>query len=200
MSYSHNIRIPADRIGALIGRAGRTKKAIEGACGVHILVDSGSGEVTIESSGADLLTAQPFKAAEMVTAIGRGFSEKNVLLLADDAFRLHVLDLREFAGKSGASLERMRGRIIGEKGRARRNIEQLSRSRISVYGKTVSIISEEHRLRTVVSAVSSILAGGMHAAAYGRLEAANRRERRDKMLLWEGPAMPNERILYGDPE
>ena len=186
MSYSRNVRIPADRIGALIGRAGRTKKAIEKACGVSIMVDSRSGEVTVESSTSDVLTAQPFKAVEMVTAIGRGFSEKNALLLESDAFRLHILDLREFAGKSDASLERIRGRIIGEDGRARRNIEQLSRSRISVYGKTVSIISEEHRLRAVVSAVNSILAGGMHAAAYGRLEAANRRERQDKMLLWEG--------------
>ena len=185
MSYSRSIRIPADRIGALIGRAGRTKKAIEKACVVCITVDSHSGEVTVESSNSDILTAQPFKAVEMVTAIGRGFSEKNALLLVDDAFRLHILDLREFA-KSEASLERIRGRIIGENGRARRNIEQLSHSRISVYGKTVSIISEEHRLRAVISAVNSILDGGMHAAAYGRLEAANRRERQDRMLLWEG--------------
>ena len=186
MSYSRNIRIPAARIGALIGRRGRTKKAIEEACGVSIRVDSRSGEVNIESSAGDVLTAQPFKAAEIVTAIGRGFSESNAMLLTDDKFRLHILDLREFAGKSGSSLERIRGRIIGENGRARRNIEQLSRSRISVYGKTVSIIGEESRLRAVVSAVNSILIGGMHATAYGRLEAANRRERMDRMLLWEG--------------
>ena len=186
MSYSRGIRIPAGRIGALIGRGGRTKKAIEEACGVSVSVDSHSGEVTVESSAGDVLTAQPFKAAEIVTAIGRGFSESNAMLLTDDRFRLHILDLREFAGKSGSSLERIRGRIIGENGRARRNIEQLSRSRISVYGKTVSIIGEEDRLRAVVSAVNSILIGGMHATAYGRLEAANRRERMDKMLLWEG--------------
>ena len=186
MSYSRSIRIPASRIGVLIGRKGSTKKAIEEACGVSVRVDSRSGEVAIESSAGDVLTAQPFKAAEIVTAIGRGFSEGNAMLLTDDRFRLHVMDLREFAGKSGSSLERIRGRVIGENGRARRNIEQLSRSRISVYGKTVSIIGEEDRLRAVVSAVNSLLTGGMHATAYGRLEAANRRERMDRMLLWEG--------------
>ncbi|MCE2508297.1 MAG: RNA-binding protein [Nitrosopumilaceae archaeon] len=186
MSYSRSIRIPAARIGVLIGRKGSTKKAIEEACGVSVRVDSRSGEVAIESSAGDVLTAQPFKAAEIVTAIGRGFSEGNAMLLTDDRFRLHVMDLREFAGKSGSSLERIRGRVIGENGRARRNIEQLSRSHISVYGKTVSIIGEENRLRAVVSAVNSLLTGGMHAAAYGRLEAANRRERMDRMLLWEG--------------
>lgn len=186
MIYAKTIRIPADRIGALIGRSGSTKKRIEDACGVSITVDSRSGEVLVEADGDDISSIQPFKATEIVTAIGRGFSEENAMLLMDDANRLHIMDLREFAGKSGAALERIRGRIIGEDGRARRNIEQLGHSRISVYGKTVSIIGEEYRLRTVVAAVNSILAGGMHSAAYGKLEAANRREKRDKMILWEG--------------
>lgn len=186
MIYSHSIRIPTERIGPLIGKEGSTKKAIEEACGISIRIDSRSGEVVVESEGDDILKARPFKAVEIITAIGRGFSWNNAALLAEDSFRLHVLDLRQFAGKSRSSLERVRGRIIGENGRARRNIEQLSRSRISVYGKTVSIICEERRVRAVVSAVTSIVSGGMHATAYGRLEAANRREKHDRMLLWEG--------------
>lgn len=186
MIYAKTIRIPADRIGALIGRSGGTKKRIEDACGVRVTVDSRSGEVLVEADGDDIVSIQPFKATEIVTAIGRGFSEENAMLLMNDAHRLHIMDLREYTGKSGAALERIRGRIIGEDGRARRNIEQLGHSRISVYGKTVSIIGEEHRLRTVVAAVNSILAGGMHSAAYGKLEAANRREKHDKMILWEG--------------
>lgn len=186
MSYAKTIRIPVDRIGALIGRSGSTKKRIEDACGVSITVDSRSGEVVVESAGDDILSAQPFKATEIVTAIGRGFSEQNAMLLMDDGNRLHIMDIRDYAGKSAASMGRIRGRIIGEDGRARRNIEQLGHSHISVYGKTVSIIGSEHRMRTVVAAVNSILAGGMHSAAYGKLEAANRRERRERMLLWEG--------------
>lgn len=184
--YTKTIRIPADRIGALIGRSGSTKKRIEDACGVSINVDSRSGEVAVKSAGDDILSAQPFKATEIVTAIGRGFSEQNAMLLMDDDNRLHVMDIRDYAGKSAASMERIRGRIIGEDGRARRNIEQLGNSRVSVYGKTVSIIGSEYRMRTVVAAVNSILSGGMHSAAYGKLEAANRRERRERMLLWEG--------------
>lgn len=185
MIYSKTVRIPRDRIGALIGRKGGTKRTVEEACGVNITVDSGSGEVTVESSGEALLEAHPFKAVEIVTAIGRGFSERNAMLLVDDAFRLHILDLRKFAGKSGSSLERVRGRIIGERGRARRTLEQLSRSKISVYGKTVSVITRGDRLRAVVSAIDTILSGRMHAVAYGRLEAANRRARQERMILWK---------------
>lgn len=183
--YSKTMLIPDDRIGALIGRKGRTKRAIESACGVNVLVDSHTGEVTVNTTGKDILDAQPFKAVEVVTAISRGFSEENAMLLVDDTFRLHVSDLRRFASRSG-SLERVRGRIIGERGRARRTLEELSHGRISVYGKTVSVICQESRIRAVVSAIDMILAGSMHAAAYGRLEAANRQAKQDKMLLWKG--------------
>ena len=94
-------------------------------------MDSRSGEVAVKSAGDDILSAQPFKATEIVTAIGRGFSEQNAMLLMDDDNRLHVMDIRDYAGKSAASMERIRGRIIGEDGRARRNIEQLGNSRVS---------------------------------------------------------------------
>lgn len=184
MTYEKTVRIPADRIGALIGRGGRSKRIIQEACGVKLVVDSRSGRVDI--SYGDLTEAQPYKAAEIVTAIGRGFSTTNAMLLIRDENRLHVMDLRQFVGKSATAMERIRGRIIGEGGRARRNIEQLGRTRISVYGKTVSIIGDERRLRIVVSAINSLLAGGMHSSAYGRLEAANRRERQERMILWEG--------------
>ena len=98
---------------------------------------------------------------------------------------LHVIDLREFAGKSNANVERIKGRIIGEGGRARRNMENLSSTHISVYGKTVSIIGDARKLRLVVDAISSISNGSMHGSVYTKLEAANRKEKQEKMKLWE---------------
>jgi ribosomal RNA assembly protein len=98
---------------------------------------------------------------------------------------LHVIDLREFAGKSNANVERIKGRIIGEGGRARRNMENLSGTHISVYGKTVSIIGDSSKLRLAVDAISSISSGSNHGPVYTKLEAANRKEKQEKMKLWE---------------
>ena len=98
---------------------------------------------------------------------------------------LHVIDLREFAGKSNANIERIKGRIIGEGGRARKNMENLTSTHISVYGRTVSIIGDASKLRLVVDAISAISSGGMHGAVYDKLEAANRRTKQEKMQLWE---------------
>jgi len=98
---------------------------------------------------------------------------------------LHVIDLREFAGKSNANVERIKGRIIGEGGRARQNMENLTGTHISVYGRTVSIIGDSTKLRSTVDAISSISGGSMHGPVYSKLEAANRKEKYEKMKLWE---------------
>jgi ribosomal RNA assembly protein len=64
-------------------------------------------------------------------------------------------------------------------------MENLSGTHISVYGKTVSIIGDASKLRLAVDAISSISSGSMHGAVYTKLEAANRRDKQEKMKLWE---------------
>ncbi len=184
MNFDKLIRIPNDRIAVLIGKSGNAKSKIEKLCGVSLDIDGTTGEVLLKSLG-DVEKIQPFKAMEIVTAIGRGFSPENALTLLKGENTLHVIDLREFAGKSNANVERIKGRIIGEGGRARRNMENLSGTHISVYGRTVSIIGDATKLRSTVDAISSISGGSMHGAVYSKLEAVNRKEKQDKMKLWE---------------
>jgi len=184
MSFEKIIRIPNDRIAVLIGKSGNVKLKIEELCYVSLDIDGNTGEVLIKSQG-NVEKIQPFKATEIVTAIGRGFSPENALTLLKGENILHVIDLREFAGKSNANVERIKGRIIGEGGRARRNMENLTGTHISVYGRTVSIIGDSSKLRSTVDAISSISGGSMHGAVYSKLEAANRNEKQEKMKLWE---------------
>lgn len=190
MSFEKLIRIPNDRIAVLIGKSGIVKSKIETSCNVSLDVDGDTGEVFIKSHG-DIEKIKPFKAIEIVTAIGRGFSPENAMTLLTGENALHVIDLREFAGKSNANVERIKGRIIGESGRARRNMENLTGTNISVYGKTVSIIGDSTKLRLAVDAISSISSGSMHGAVYTKLEAANRKVKHERMQLWE-----DQDVLY----
>ena len=184
MSFEKLIRIPTDRIGALIGKSGNTKKLIEKKCLVNLDIDSEGGEVMITTK---TLTSdiEPFKAVEIVSAIGRGFSPENAMRLLSGENSLHIIDLREFTGKSPEQIERVKGRIIGEGGKARLNIENLTNALITVYGRTVAIIGEPNQLRLAVDAISSLSSGSMHGPVYGKLEAAKRREKAEKALLWE---------------
>lgn len=184
MSFEKIVRIPVDRVGALIGKSGKVKLQIEKICFVKLEIDSESGEVEIMTDG-DVSQIQPFKAVELVTAIGRGFSPENAMKLMKEDYALHVIDLRDFAGKSPQQIERIKGRIIGEGGRARANMENLTSTSICVYGKTVSIIGEPIQIKLAVSAIASISSGSKHGSVYGRLEANKRRQKLDRMQLWE---------------
>ena len=73
MSFEKLIRIPEDRVGVLICKSGKTKSQIEERCSVKLDIDSKNGEVEVSGKMVDG-QFHIFKALEIVTAIGRGFS------------------------------------------------------------------------------------------------------------------------------
>jgi len=184
MSFEKLIRIPEDRIGVLIGKSGKIKSKIEKACSVKLEIDSKNGEVEVLGKITDE-KFQVFKALEIVTAIGRGFSPEKAMRLLRGENILHVINLRDFGGKSPEQLERFKGRIIGDGGKARVNMENLSNADITVYGKTVSIIGEPTQLKLAVDAIESLLGGSMHGHVYKKIEFARRQEKFAKLQLWE---------------
>jgi len=98
MSFEQLIRIPEDRIGALIGKSGKIKSKIEETCSVKLDIDSKNGEVKVLSEIVDE-QFQTFKALEIITAIGRGFSPEIAMRFLKGENTLHVIYLREFGGK-----------------------------------------------------------------------------------------------------
>ena len=53
MSFEQAVRVPLERIGAVIGREGATKRSLEADLGVKLWVDSKEGLVTIKSGSVD---------------------------------------------------------------------------------------------------------------------------------------------------
>jgi ribosomal RNA assembly protein len=185
MIFEKIILIPVDRVGVLIGKAGKIKAKIEKICSVSLSIDGQTGETVIKGVG-DVENIMPFKAEEIVMAIGRGFSAENALRLVQEETSLHVMDLRQFAGKSAAQIERIKSRIIGEGGRVRKNIEDLSGAKISVYGRTVAIIGDGTQLKSAVNAITSISSGSTHGKVYNDLQESRRRQKLERLQLWEG--------------
>jgi ribosomal RNA assembly protein len=97
-----------------------------------------------------------------------------------------VIDLREYAGKSTNSLDRIRGRVIGLKGKSRRVIEELTRCYVSVYGRTVSIIGEATEVQLAAEAVRTLARGSQHRTVYRALQKARTKQKMERMFLWEG--------------
>ncbi|HTY89994.1 MAG TPA: KH domain-containing protein [Methanocella sp.] len=173
-----HIKVPQDRIGAIIGVEGNIKKIIEEKTGAMLDVDSESGVVIIES-GDDSFKA--LKASEVIKAVARGFSpEKALKLLENEDLVLDVIDLSTMTD-SPADLKRLKGRIIGKNGKTREVIEQMTGARISVYGKTVGIIGDSEQLATVREALNMLIDGAPHGAVYGFLEKRRRELKRTQM-------------------
>lgn len=185
MSFQHTLKIPRERIGALIGKGGRVKQQIEKRCGVEIEIDSETGDAMISGS-KPVEQMEAFRAVEVITAISRGFSpERAYHLFDDEEVVFQQMDLRDYAGKSPNALERIKGRIIGEGGKARRMIEELSGAYISVYGHTVAFIGNYREVKLATDAIAMLAKGSMHKSVYTMLQGARRRDKIDRMRLWE---------------
>ena len=184
MSFEQVVRIPVERIGAVIGKEGATKKYLEDEMGVRLSVDSREGLVTVRSDSP--LKADPFSATRVIEAIGRGFSPQRARRLLDEGAALEVIDLRDYAGRSAKSLERIRGRVIGLKGKSRRVIEELTACNLSVYGRTVAIIGRAEEVQLASDAVRSLATGSQHKTVYNALQKARSKRKMERMFLWEG--------------
>lgn len=183
MSFEQLVRIPVERVGAVIGKEGATKRFLEDEMGVKLSVDSKEGVVTVS---ADSLKTDPFSATRVIEAIGRGFSPQRAKRLLDEGAAMEVVDLRDYAGRSVNSLARIRGRVIGLKGKSRRVIEELTGCHLSVYGRTVAVIGDADEVRLASDAVRSLATGSQHKTVYNALQKARTKRKMEKMFLWEG--------------
>lgn len=182
------VKIPAERVGVLIGPEGKTKKLVEVKLAVELQIDSQSGDVTITMSEKAKDPSTPFRAKEVVTAIGRGFSPEHAFrLINDEEAILDLIDLRVAFGKSESDIKRVKGRIIGMEGKTRRIIEELTDANVAVYGHTISIIGNVDQAQIAREAIEMLVRGSLHATVY-RFLNRKRRELKKKMLeLWEKP-------------
>jgi ribosomal RNA assembly protein len=180
------IKIPGDRIGALVGPDGKVKAAIEKKLSVSLQVDSQGGNVQITLPPTTEDPTVLFRAKEVVTAIGRGFAPNHAFrLLDDDEIVFEVIDLRETVGRSQSDLKRLKGRVIGKEGKTRRIIEELSEANISVYGHTISIIGYPDQAAIAREAVTMLIRGSLHGTVYRFLHKKRRELKKQRLQLWE---------------
>ena len=180
------IKIPGDRIGALVGPEGSIKAAIERKLSVDLHVDSQNGTVQITLSNDAEDPTVLFKAKEVVTAIGRGFAPNHAFrLLKDDDTVFEMINLREIVGRSQSDLKRLKGRVIGKEGKTRRIIEELSGANLSVYGHTISIIGHADQAAIAREAVRMLLRGSLHGTVYRFLHKKRRELKKQRLQLWE---------------
>ena len=162
-----HVKVPDDRIGVLIGAGGETMREIEERAEVRLDIDSESGNVRVEKVG-DPITG--LKGPDIVKAIGRGFAPEDALrLLEDDMVMFDLVDI-EAASRNKNDLRRNKGRLIGEDGRTRELMQELTGASVTIYGTTLGIIGGPEQVEAVREAAEMILDGAPHGSVYSFLE------------------------------
>lgn len=181
---SLTLHIPEERIPVVIGNKGKTKNQICKKCNVKIEIESDTGRITIFSTSKNFDEYGALKARDIVNAISTGFSPERAFRILDEESLFQVLDLRNFT-TSANSTNRIKGRIIGEKGKARRNLEELTNTFISIYGHTIALIGNYEETKLAIDALMLLINGRSHKTVYEMLYQAKRRSKVEKLQLWE---------------
>ena len=194
MEQKTYVKIPLDRVGVLIGPEGKAKARIERSLGVDLEIESEAGNVTITLSPGQDDVSVLFTAANIVKAVGRGFSPQRAMRLSEEDWDLSIMDLEEYVGTSRSAQERVKGRIIGKAGRSREIIEELTETHISVYGGTVAIIGHIEALPAAMEAVGMLIRGSFHKTVWNYLYAFRRRLKKEKAEIWFDSQQPKQGV------
>ncbi|MFB6145683.1 MAG: pre-rRNA-processing protein PNO1 [Candidatus Nanohaloarchaea archaeon] len=156
------VRIPEERVGVLIGEGGETLDELEEMTDCSLEVTDNL--VRINGGPLDEMDAQ-----NIVKAIGRGFNPDKALRLVEIDVMLHIMDINRFANTRN-SRDRLKGRVIGRDGEARRHIEKEANVELAVYGKTIAIIGEAQNIEVASEAIKMLLQGSSHSTAWDYIE------------------------------
>jgi ribosomal RNA assembly protein len=185
MKADARIRIPKNRIAVVIGPDGAIKRQLEKATSTSISIDSTDGLVTVESKEDSEDPLAAWKARDIVQAIGRGFSPQRAFALLDDDVYLRIINLEEF-GNTSNQIRRLKGRVIGQGGKTRRNIEELTDTYVAIMGNTISVIGEVENQQVAVNAIVRLLRGAEHSTVNRYLNNQRRQLKKRRALeLWQ---------------
>lgn len=182
------VRIPKERVGVLIGPNGKVKRDIEERLMVELHIESEAGGVNILLNEKAEDPSLLFRAKDVATAIGRGFSpEQAFRLIRNEDAVFDFIDLRAIFDRSESDIRRVKSRIIGMNGKTRRTIEELTEADVVVYGHTVGLIGTFEQVDAARNAVQMIIQGSQHHTVYSYLQKKRRELKKQMLELWEKP-------------
>jgi ribosomal RNA assembly protein len=154
-----NVYIPHEKVKKLIEKKEIIRK-VEKLCRCKIKVDDEDDFIEVKGEPYD------------------GFDIDIASKLSDIDYYFSSIDLGQIIS-SDKRIKQVKARVIGEEGRTKIYIENVSGAKISIYGDTVSFIGRIEEINEAETAVKTLIEGGTHRLAYARMEAAHRKNKED---------------------
>jgi ribosomal RNA assembly protein len=162
---------PIDR--KRLGAARQFIKMINGKYGHRVELDESQLYIKI-TPGPEASVDSILKVREMAKAVALGFSPEQAMALENDEYILAVVDLKDYTDKPN-HLRRIKGRIIGEGGRAKRTIENLAEVSMVVGDNYVAILGRLDDVEVARRAVEMLIEGKKHSTVYKFIQSLKRR-------------------------
>lgn len=150
-------KLIADKIGRVI----KNKSIVEKELNVEISIKG--REVTIDGKPED-----EYFAEKIVDAINLGFDAETALLIKDEEFSFEILHIKDHTKRT--DFERIRGRIIGTKGKTLKVLQELTQCFFEVKDNDIGIIGNAEHIENAQQAVISLIRGAKQAGVYSYLE------------------------------
>jgi ribosomal RNA assembly protein len=166
------VRVPPERIKVLVGSKYEVIKELEARTQTKIKIDEVNCYATIEPASPNTPVINVMKAKEFINAIAVGFTPEKAWRLLDEDQILIVIDLKKVIGDSLNHLTRVKGRVIGEDGRVKKNIEEITGTYISVYEDFIAIIGDYESADVARNAIEMLIQGRQHSTVYKYLDKA----------------------------
>ena len=130
---------------------------------LNITLEINGKEVTISGKPEDEYTAE-----KVIEALDFGFPLSAALDIKKEDFLFEKLNIKKCTSQK--NFERVRGRIIGKKGKALKTISSLGDCHIELSGNKIGIIGNCEDVKPVEEACKLLIKGSKHANAYAYLE------------------------------
>ncbi|MHA1719648.1 MAG: KH domain-containing protein [Promethearchaeota archaeon] len=185
-----------DRLAVAIGKDGSTKNRIEKLTGTKIFIDSVSGNYRVEEnpeldpSDLSIKDDSPglriYMTQHILEAINYGFNPEKAMKLIDPELMLEVIDLEKIVGHSEKKLKRIKGRLIGDKGKIRNSFEQFSGVSFSIYKKFLALIGNFESIKIAKKGINMIIQGIPHKTVLAYLTRKYQEKKQEEFTkMWK---------------
>ncbi len=123
----------------------------------------GTSEILIDGNAEN-----EFIAEKVIDAINFGFSVKRALSIKKRELMFEILNIKNHM--RGKNIVRVKGRIVGESGRALATFSQLTDCYLEIKGNQVGIIGNPENIERAQNAIIMLIKGSKHANVYSFLE------------------------------
>ena len=139
----------------------QNKKEIEKILNIKFSIKNNI--ISIEAKAED-----EFIATKVIEAINLGFKVPDALLLKDEEYTFQRINIKDLTKRK--DLKRVRGRVIGTKGKALDTIEALTDCILSIHDNSIGIIGRTEDIKKAADALKRIIQGSEHSSVYSSLE------------------------------